>query len=96
MSTTSTGQTAPADYCTMAPDAPFGFDFSGICAIHDDNYGPSSTVSRSEADRIFYESLQNACDTQYGGSWLCHMSADIYYIGVRLFGGLFYEGPDGG
>ncbi len=96
MSTSSTGQAASADFCTMVPDAPFGFDFSGICAIHDNNYGASSTVSRAEADRIFYEGLQNTCDTQYGGSWLCHLAAKIYFIGVRLFGGSFYEGPDGG
>ena len=90
MSTTSSGQT---DFCTFVPDAPFGFNFSNVCAIHDSYYSASSTVSRAEADRIFYEGLHNTCDTQYGGSWLCHLSANVYYVGVRLFGGFFYEGP---
>jgi hypothetical protein len=91
MSTT----TYSTDYCTLAPDSPFGFSFGAICAIHDDNYGPNSTVSRPQADQIFHEGMRNVCDTQYGGSALCHLMADVYFIGVRLFGGIFYEGPGG-
>lgn len=84
-----------SDFCTLVPDSPFGFSFGAICAIHDDNYGPNSTVSRSTADQLFYDGMRNACDTQYGGSALCNVMADIYFIGVRLFGGFFYEGPGG-
>ena len=90
-STTGTLQ----DYCSWVPDSPFGFSFGSICAIHDDNYGPNSTVSRATADDIFYNGMVNACDAQYDGSALCHLMASIYLIGVRLFGGFFYEGPGG-
>lgn len=96
MSDTTNGQNTPAqDFCSFVPDAPFGYDFSSICAVHDDNYGPSSTVSRYEADTIFREALHEACRAQYGDAWLCHASAEVYYIGVRLFGGWFYEGAFG-
>ena len=95
MSTISTTQ-EPQDYCSWVPDSPFGFDFGAICAIHDDNYGPNTTVSRATADAIFYNSMSNTCDTQYGGSALCHLMAGVYFIGVSLFGGFFYEGPGGG
>jgi len=92
MSTNNTTQ----DYCTMVPDSPFGFSFGAICAIHDDNYGPNSTLSRYAADQMFHDGMRNACDTQYGGSAMCNLMADIYFVGVRLFGGLFYEGAGGG
>jgi hypothetical protein len=52
-------------------------------------------VSRPLADQIFHAGMRNICDTQYGGSALCHLMADVYFIGVRLFGGIFYEGPGG-
>ena len=83
------------DFCTFVPDSPFGFSFGAACAQHDNNYGPGSTVPRAAADRIFYDAMQQACDTQYGGSAMCHLMADVYFIGVRLFGGFFYEGPGG-
>ena len=83
------------DFCTLVPDSPFGFSFGAICAIHDDNYGPNSTVSRSTADQLFYDGMRNTCDVEYGGSALCNLMAGIYFIGVRLFGGFFYEGPGG-
>ena len=82
--------------CTWAPDAPFGFDFSAICAVHDLNYSAQSTLSRWQADMIFHEGMKGICDANYGGSWLCHLMADVYLIGVRLFGGAYYEGADGG
>jgi len=83
------------DFCTFVPDSPLGFSFGAACALHDNNYGPGSGVSRAAADQIFYDAMQQTCHTQYGGSALCHAMADVYFIGVRLFGGFFYEGPGG-
>jgi hypothetical protein len=96
MSTSSNAQQPVTDFCSFVPDAPFGFDFSGACALHDQQYGADSMVTRWDADREFYNNLQTTCDVQYGGSWLCHLSAAVYYIGVRLFGASFFEGPNGG
>ncbi len=87
--------TEPQDYCTLVSDSPFGFSFGAICAVHDENYGPNSSVSRTAADEMFYNDMINTCYTQYDDSALCNFMATVYYIGVRLFGGLFYEGPGG-
>lgn len=95
MSTSNRATGPTGDFCTLAPDAPLGFDFSAACYVHDLNYGSNSSVSRQEADQIFYNSMRNICDTQYGGSGLCHWAAKVYFVGVRMFGDFFYEGPGG-
>ena len=89
--------TAPKqDYCTMVPDAPFGFDFSQPCMGHDQNYSADSTVSRATADQIFRDAMYQSCDANYGGSLLCYATATVYYLGVRSFGWLFYDAQPGG
>lgn len=84
------------DGCTLVPDAPFGFNVRGACDTHDKNYSPGSPFSRAEADAIFKADIHNICVTDYNDSFACHAVAEVYGLGVELFGGFFYQGGGGG
>lgn len=84
------------DGCTLVPDAPFGFDYRSACDRHDDNYSAGSLVSRAEADAMFKADMHNICATNYNDSFGCNAVAEVYGLGVELFGGFFYEGNGGG
>lgn len=79
--------------CTGVPDSPFGFEYAPSCNNHDMNYSDTTTMSRAEADAQFRTDMLNTCDTKYDGSLLCKVTANVYYVGVRILGGFFYEGP---
>lgn len=80
------------EQCTGVPDAPFGFNFSIPCANHDKNYTPGTTMSKSDADSQFRQDMKDVCATDYNNSLLCNITAEVYYIGVSIFGGFFYGG----
>ena len=68
------------NYCTMAPDKLFGYDLSEACYQHDVHY-MEKNVSRLEADIQLRINLCVVSNKFIG--W-------VYYIGVRLFGWLYY------
>ncbi|WP_415661393.1 phospholipase A2 [Roseateles sp.] len=82
----------PRDYCTGVPDSPLGYDFASACMAHDENYSRDTTMTREEADLQFRADLHAICEANYNDSAVCHALAEIYYMGVSLFGWLFYEG----
>jgi hypothetical protein len=78
--------------CTGVPNRPFGYDFKEICDRHDVNYEPGTNFTRGEADSRFLRDLLARCDDTYQNSALCIATAYVYYLGVRVAGGFFYEG----
>ena len=73
------------DYCTLAPDKVLGVDVSDICYRHDVNY-MDQRVSRSVADRVFYEEmLLRLRDKRFG-----KILAGLYYFAVRVFGFVYW------
>ena len=64
------------DGCTLVPD----FDFRSCCDQHDVEYR-LQVVSRKEADQRL-----RACIRSSGHP----LKAELYYLGVRLFGGIFW------
>lgn len=65
----------------------FGADFRPSCARHDACL--ASGASRAQCDRVFYRSMNQACDSSRH-PLLCRMRAFKYYAGARLFGGIYY------
>jgi hypothetical protein len=80
--------------CTGVPDAVPGiFDFSAACVAHDACYGQG--VDRLACDVQFRQDLLASCvalhpATLAPGRLLCTLFAELYFAGVRLFGGLFF------
>jgi len=70
---------SPCDECTGVPE----FGFAACCGQHDIAYGVGGTwQDRLQADRALRNCIWNS-----GEPFL----ALIYYLGVRLFGWLFYN-----
>lgn len=82
------------DYCTEAPDQPFGFDFRLPCQRHDwgyRNYRAIGQFSANKArlDDAFYFDLRRVCSAYGGAARLsCDSLAWTYYQAVRQFGGV--------
>lgn len=55
---------------------------NAACAIHDSLY-KSGQLSRKDADKVLYRALV--------AEGVEHWRASIFYMGVRLFGGRFYN-----
>lgn len=85
----------PGNHCTLVPDRPMNFDFRYACWQHDINSGPGSTMSFTQANDVFRADMHAICRNSYGDAWLCHLMAEVYYVGVSLFGRPFYEGTGG-
>ena len=84
------------DSCTAVPDSFGSANFTRACAIHDQCYGPESSTDRAQCDLQLLGYLRLACYQAYATRpaqlLTCYTVAAIYYIGVRLFGGYFYDG----
>ncbi|NUU25114.1 MAG: phospholipase [Streptomycetaceae bacterium] len=78
-----------SDGCSTAPDAPLGYDFLQACWRHDFGYrnykaqGRFTEAARLRIDDRFHADMYTLC----GGRPLCRATADLYYEGVRRFGG---------
>jgi hypothetical protein len=85
---------AESDSCTAVPDNFGSAIFTGACATHDLCY--SSSTDRLQCDQRLFLDLRSACYEAYkrqpGLLLSCYTVAAIYYVGVRLFGGYFYDG----
>ena len=99
VSALSNTSTAAGDSCTAVPDNFGRADFTDACDAHDDCYGPDSTTDRAECDLRLFVALRAACLDAYryqpGLLLTCNTVAAIYYVGVRLFGAIFYDSTTG-
>lgn len=80
--------------CTGVPDTlPGIFDFTAACQAHDACY--AAGVDRLACDQAFREAMVVSCQVQHPEAldftrYLCLAFAELYYLGVRLFGGFFF------
>jgi hypothetical protein len=83
----------PTDACNLVPDS-FGIAvFTTACRAHDVCY--SSSVNRLTCDLMLLAGLRQACNVYPENSYLrltCYTVASIYFVGVRLFGWIYYTG----
>lgn len=64
------------------PDDWFGVSFTESCDWHDRCYGTKG-LSQAYCDRGMLHRTKDAC----GSNWPCSRMADVYYLGVSMFGG---------
>jgi hypothetical protein len=80
--------------CTGVPDAiPPVFDFTASCEQHDACYAQG--VDRQACDVAFREDMIAECETQHpdaldANRYACLSFAELYFLGVRAFGGFFF------
>ncbi|HWS37052.1 MAG TPA: phospholipase [Actinoplanes sp.] len=76
------------DVCTLAPDTPFGFDFTDACRHHDFGYrNHQSTIARHKKriDEVFRADLRRICDARrLAAQPLCNATAFTYFEAVRI------------
>lgn len=78
------------DYCTGAPDNPFGFPFRLACARHDFGYRNHRAAgllpaAKPRLDEAFHADLRRVC-APYSGArrGSCDSTAWMYYQAVRI------------
>ena len=80
--------------CTGVPDAiPGVFDFTAACTQHDACYAAAG--DRLACDLTFRQAMVAGCLAQSPSvydarRYICLAFAELYYAGVRLFGGYFF------
>jgi len=74
------------DGCSNVPDRGLGWDFHRACDGHDICY--EAQRGRAFCDRGFHKAMVRTCGRFNG---FCRNQADIYYYGVRAFGGPAYD-----
>ena len=80
--------------CTGVPDAlPGIFDFTSACQEHDVCY--AAGVNRLACDVELRSDLVALCVSQHPDAfdprrYVCLGFAELYFLGVRLFGGFFF------
>jgi hypothetical protein len=78
-----------SDGCTDVPDAPLGYDFLTACWRHDFGYRNYKAQhrftenARARIDGQFKADMYTICN----GRVFCQATAEVYYLGVRQFGG---------
>lgn len=81
--------------CTGVPDTiPGIFDFTDACAAHDECYA-SGGQTQAQCDESLRQDMVATCAVQHpsaldAGRYLCLTFAQLYFFGVRLFGGFFF------
>lgn len=72
---------------------PYARLFDIPCRLHDDDYD-MATVSRRTADRLLFTRMckvvQGLDGSPIKAVWLYHVAL-LYYVSVRVFGGLYYN-----
>ncbi|MFD7261525.1 phospholipase [Streptomyces sp. NPDC059874] len=80
------------DYCTGAPEEPFGFPFATACARHDFGYRNHRAAglfpaAKARLDDAFHADLRRVCDRYADARKAsCDSTAWLYYQGVKGFG----------
>ncbi|HEX6596363.1 MAG TPA: phospholipase A2 [Acidimicrobiales bacterium] len=83
-----------AGACTAVPDElPGIFDFTDACVRHDACYALGA--DRLACDTAFRQDMLQLCVAQHPealdvGRLVCFTFAELYFLGVRLFGGLAF------
>jgi hypothetical protein len=81
--------------CTAVPDQlPGIFDFTDACVRHDICYALGA--DRLACDLAFRQDMVELCHVQHPhpldlGRVVCLTFAELYFLGVRLFGGLAFQ-----
>ncbi|HVL27119.1 MAG TPA: phospholipase A2 [Acidimicrobiales bacterium] len=81
--------------CTAVPDQLAGiFDFTDACVRHDICYALGA--DRLACDLAFRQDMVELCHVQHPhpldlGRVVCLTFAELYFLGVRLFGGLAFQ-----
>lgn len=99
--TAAGAQGSDVDGCTAVPDRGRTFDFSGPCDDHDrcylDRPHGDSADARRRCDVEFLAAMNEQCAVSWpdrSDAWSrrsCKAVAWVYYVGVRLFGGLAWD-----
>lgn len=81
--------------CTGVPNSAWGiYSFGHACQHHDGCY-EGAWASRYGCDSKFRSDMMASCRWQHSAwSWrryACYSAANTYYLGVRAFGGWFYN-----
>ena len=80
--------------CTGVPDQiPGIYDFTAACAAHDACYALG--VDRLACDQVFRQAMLASCTALHPQlfdirRYLCIGAAELYFLGVRLFGGFAF------
>ncbi len=74
------------------PDYYRGIYIGHACLTHDENYGPSSSVSRYDADLQLAKDIASILTANGLSAREAKAVGAAYFLGVRAGGGLFYEG----
>lgn len=81
--------------CTGVPDTiPGIFDFTEACAAHDACYA-SGQQTQAACDSQFRQAMHALCVAQHPSAldparYACLFFAQLYYLGVSLFGAFFF------
>jgi hypothetical protein len=95
----STVQAQEADACGNdvidVPDSGASFDFTAACAAHDACYAAGGTeANRNACDTAFLTAMRASCNEMWSSQpvrlRICQGVATTYYLGVHLFGWLFF------
>lgn len=97
----ATAAAAEPNGCTAVPDSGDLFDFTEACNVHDlcyinQPYGDSSSA-RKQCDREFLDAMRSSCNdmwprrSDFFERIGCKGVAGLYYVGVRIAGGLAWE-----
>jgi hypothetical protein len=77
------------------PDSGATFNFTAACEQHDACYAAGGTeADRNACDQAFRAAMQQSCSEMWPSQPLrlriCNGVANTYYLGVHLFGWLFF------
>jgi hypothetical protein len=87
------------DFCTLSPDTIGRFNWSEACQQHDEAYSASGDVSRWTADLNLWKRMVGEVNERDRGFYdriTGRLIAFLYWLNVRLFGWLWWEGSPGG
>lgn len=80
---------------SLVPDSLLGLDIKDACRVHDWMYHHGKTKEqRKEADIVFLDNMKGLINKSKSSSPLKFLRgglAKIYYLGVRIFGGFFFN-----
>jgi len=84
------------DFCTLSPDTLGRFNWTEACRKHDEKYASEQSGSRWQADRVLWTEMMSEVRELEGSCWeqfIGRLTALIYWLAVRLFGWLWWQGP---
>ncbi len=94
---TNSSSYSQLDYCGSGrfqgiPDFYKGIYIGLACLTHDESYGPSSLVSRFDADKQLGDDITSILIANGISPTEAGNVGQVYFLGVRTFGAIFYDG----